>query len=228
MRIYRNWTETKSELARDLKELGLIVPTLLIQSQKPLEGFEEVYELVDYSYTVLDLNLDLLEPTQPWAEAEFGERIGGLHGYRNFVPNPGKAWELRKEIWEPFLERSGRFAYTYAERLKVTLEEAVSELKKNPTSRQIFVPIWWPKDDSVLGKQRVPCSLGYWFRVRENKVNITHLMRSCDFFTHWNNDCWLSVKLLDWVCREVNLPRGTFSHFIGSLHVFKPHVEDVF
>ncbi len=228
MRIYANWTEATSEVARDLKELGLIVPTLSIQSQVPPEGFEEVHELVDYSYTVLDPNPNLLNPTQPWAEAEWAERIGGLRGYRGHISNPGKAWELRREVWEPLLNKMGRFDYNYAERLKVTLEEVISALKNNPTSRQLWVPVWWPVDDSRLGKQRVPCSIGYWFRFRAEKLNMTYVMRSADFYLHYQNDCWLAVKLLDWVCGQVSMPMGTFSHFIGSLHVFKPYVKEVF
>jgi len=45
---------------------------------------------------------------------------------------------------------------------------------------------------------------------------------------HYDNDTWLAVKTLEHIAEKTGLPRGMFSHWIGSLHVFAKDVEGVF
>ena len=57
---------------------------------------------------------------------------------------------------------------------------------------------------------------------------MTYMQRSCDFSTHYHNDVWLAVKLLEYVARKAGMQPGHFSHWIGSLHVFNKDVEGIF
>jgi thymidylate synthase len=54
------------------------------------------------------------------------------------------------------------------------------------------------------------------------------MMRSCDFHTHYANDVALASILLHYVAKKVDVPVGTFTHFVGSLHVYAKDVADVF
>jgi thymidylate synthase len=76
--------------------------------------------------------------------------------------------------------------------------------------------------------ERVPCSLGYWFAKRNGRLNITYLQRSADYFTHLANDMWLTHKLQQEVANETGCQIGHYTHWIGSLHVYKKDVADVF
>lgn len=223
-RIFTNFKEAYEEVKRDLKEMGIVAHPHSYQDVDVSDKPEfKTYELQNYTYTVTQPKLEDFSPNQPWADLEFNERVCG------HAINPGNAWKSRRKVWQSFLH-DGEFAYTYAERLAPQLEKFLDELRRNPESRQIFISIWDPEidPDSLGGISRVPCSLGYLVQVRQGTLNLTYLMRSCDFATHFQNDAYLAVKLMNWLAERVGQKPGTFTHFIGSMHVFHKDVSEVF
>lgn len=227
MRIFTNWKEARQEVKRDLKEMGIEVYPKSYQDIDVSDKPEfKTYELQNYIYTVTQPHLEDFSPTQPWADAEFKERLEVGRGYGI---NPGKAWKLREEVWAPFLHQ-GVFAYTYSERMAFQLQTFVDEFERNPETRQGYISIWDPQIDpyNLGGVARVPCSLGYLLQVRQGTLNLTYLMRSCDFATHFENDAYLAVKFMHWMAESIGQKPGTFTHFIGSLHVFHKDVSEVF
>lgn len=240
MRIYINANEMIEEIKRDLAEMGIVVRPATMQD-KYVKGNPdyETRELQNYSYCLLDAkSQDIPGVIQPWADAEFEERVTdpflrheeyGL-STPNFI-NPGKAWELRPEVWTEYLHE-GQMAYTYNELLwkNDQLMKIMGALINDPDSRQLWVSLWNPeKDPDFLGGiSRVPCSLGYAFQVRDGKLNMHYVMRSCDFATHFRNDVYLAIKLLEWVAEKTHYPVGSFTHTIFSLHVYNKDVEGVF
>lgn len=224
MRIYKNFTEALGEIKRDLAEMGILVHTQTMQDKIIANDPEfETLEIQNYLYTVTDTNLDHLSPSQPWADMEFVERVSGVKF------NPGVAWLERKEIWDEFLEEDGKFSYTYPERMAEQIHGIIEELKVHPDSRQLFLSIWNPSIDiDRLGHRRVPCSLGYHFQKREGRLNITYLQRSADFITHFQNDLYLAVKLLKHIAQEAECEAGMFTHWVGSLHMYRKDAKGVF
>jgi thymidylate synthase len=225
MRIFSNFEEALKEIKRDLAEMGTEVHPQTMQDKYVGDNPEySTKELQNYDYTVKDAyySISQLSPSQPWADAEFKERISGM------PLNPGEAYKLRPEVWDEFLH-DGRFAYTYAERMWGKIDLIVQEIKKNSNSRQLYLNIWEGGDLYYLGGQsRVPCSLGYLFQVRGGKLHMTYFMRSCDYATHFQNDVYLAVKLLDYIAHAVGLEAGNFTHFIGSFHIYRKDAEGVF
>lgn len=229
MRIYKSFPEAKNEIARDLNELGLDVHTDTYQDKfigdKPEFATKE---LPNYLYMVLDPDFTQVEGIHSeWVEQEWQDRlIGSL--------NPGNAWKTRPEVWEQFLEKDerghNRFSYTYSERMGGKhIQHIIEELKRHSQSRQLYLSVWKQNtDEERLGNRRVPCSLGYHFLYRQEKLHITYSMRSCDFVTHYPNDICLAAILLHHVAEKAKLEVGTFTHFVGSLHVFAKDVEGVF
>jgi len=182
-------------------------------------------ELQNYIYTVTQPNLRDLSPNQPWADLEFTERIyGGGHD------NPGHAWKSRADVWRQFLQENGKFSYTYDERMFFQLVPIIKELRENPDSRQLFMGIWDPYTDvnRLGGVARVPCTLGYLFQVREGQLHMTYMMRSSDFSTHFQNDVYLAFMLQMYVASKINIPVGRFTHYMGSLHLFRKDAHGIF
>lgn len=252
MRIFENFPEAFGEIARDLREMGIHVKNKKMQDK---EGAFHTYELCNYGYTVLNPDFAHLEPTQPWAEVEWEDRLSGIE---NHPSNPGEAVDLREDdhmIWADYLEIGGRplpygvtidsliksqphlandpaiFAYTYSERFAINQQvwRIIRELRENPDSRQLYVSLWDPHHDCErLGVRRVPCSLGWHFLFRNERLHVTYFMRSCDFVTHFQNDVWLTLKLLHYVAENAGFKPGRFSQFINSFHVYEKDVKDVF
>lgn len=231
MRVYSDFRQAKNEIARDLNELGVEV-FAGYQGMDHAKLDKEVFttkELQGYDYRVVRPRVEDLDPVQPWADAEWEERLSGCLG----APvNPGEAWKLRSDVWEPLLEERGGqsvFSYTYSERLAVSFGPATFEMFDHTTTRQAYVPIWDPaKDARNMGKHRVPCSLGYHFMYRQGAVHLTYTMRSSDFATHFDNDLYLAMKLLTYFCDRVNQPVGTFTHVVYSLHTYARNVARIF
>lgn len=225
MRIYSNFKEALNEIRRDLAEMGIEVHPKTMQDKYVADNPEfGTKELQNYVYTVKDAvsSLDELSPTQPWANAEFAERIASE------PVNPGEAYKLRADVWNEFLH-DGRFAYTYSERMAGKLSKIISEIQENPESRQLYLSIWDRSDIFNLGGvSRVPCSLGYLFQVRNGQLNVTYTMRSCDFATHFHNDIYLAVMLMHIIALITGYKPGNFTHFIGSLHVYNKDIKGVF
>ena len=240
MRIYINAEEMIEETKRDLAEMGIVVRPATMQD-KYVKGNPdyETRELQNYSYCLLEAkSQDIPGVIQPWADAEFLERVtdpflrapDGELSEPHFL-NPGKAWELRKEVWTEYLHE-GKMAYTYNELIwnNDQVTKIINRLREDPDSRQLWISLWNPdKDPDFLGGvSRVPCSLGYGLQVRDGKLNLHYVMRSCDFATHFRNDVYLAIKFLEWVAEKTGYPVGSFTHTIFSLHVYNKDVAGVF
>lgn len=245
MRIYTNAQEMVEEVKRDLAEMGIVVRPATMQD-KYVKGNPdyETKELQNYSYCLLNArSQDIPGVTQPWADAEFKERVTDPWerypdgepllesiSLPNFI-NPGEAWKLREEVWSEYMH-DGKLAYTYNELLwnNDQLTKILNRLKEDPDSRQLWISLWNPnKDPDFLGGvSRVPCSLGYGLQVRDGKLNLHYVMRSCDFVTHFRNDVYLAIKFLEWVAEKTGYPVGDFTHTMFSCHVYNKDIQGVF
>lgn len=225
MRFYKDFGEALNEIKRDLAELSIRVHPQTMQDKYIADDPDyDTKELQNYIYTVLNPRPKDLKPTQPWATREWMERISQQ------CLNPGKAWKARADVWEEFVESSGEFAYTYSERLGKNIDKLVTELRIHPESRQLFLGIWDKSIDvrNLGGEHRIPCTLGYWFLLRQHRLDMTYLQRSSDYVTHLQNDLWLATKMLLFVAEQGEVNPGHLIHWVGSLHVYAKDVKGVF
>lgn len=227
MRVYSDCYELMSEILREVYEMGHIVHPNSMQN-KDVKGNDDfsAKEIINYSYCLTSLSkpeyLFIMDPeAKKWANAEFLERVST----KSIRPiNPGKAWELRKGIWEQFLNDEGKFDYTYNERIdpSVKLPLIVNELKANPDSRQCVLSIWDSDDLYFIGgERRVPCSIYYHFLIRSGSLHIIYNQRSADVVTHFGNDVYLASQLQAYVAYLVGVKVGNLFHNITSLHSYK-------
>ena len=235
MRIYANTYELMSETGRNLWEMGNLVKPHSMQN-KVVEGDDNYHtkELICEQYCLTDIpDEDYLftfdQRSKEWTKAELFERI------QEVFNNPGKAYKIRRDLWEPLLNGEGKFDYTYHERFhhgilpnnKPNIVTIVKELESNPDSRQCVLPIFSLDDVQYIGgKRRVPCSMYYDFLIRENasgekQLNICYHQRSSDFVTHFGNDVWLAWKTMQHIATYLGVKPGYLYHTIDSLHSYK-------
>ena len=228
MRIYSNSFELMSELGRELNSYGQTVKPKTYQNKR-IEGNEDFItkELICQQYCLTSLGdpvwLFIFSHSKEWADAEFQERIDTFN-----IINPGKAWELRKDLWEQFLV-NGKFDYTYNERM-VILPYTIQLLKSDSDTRKAVLPIFNGngEDDTLYyhGNKRIPCSMYYDFLIRQNGkgekvLHICYHQRSSDFAQHFGNDIYLAWRLMEYVAKEVGVKPGYLYHTIDSLHIYK-------
>lgn len=230
MRIYSNLSEAVKETERELVEMGTINKPETMQD-KDVKGNAayETKELLGYSYAITnqrerDTDFVVLGGDLQYANQEIMDRVDPSW------LNPGQSYLCREEVWKEFLHK-GRFAYTYNERIREQLDWIIEELKANPSTRQAVLTIYDRHQDmaNMGGKSRIPCSMYYQFlrRKRNGKevLDVIYTMRSCDFYTHYLYDVWLTMKFQCYIAGCLGIEPGHFTHFIGSLHAYRKDYE---
>lgn len=108
------------------------------------------------------------------------------------------------------------------------LNDVVSLLEREPLTRQAYLPVFFPEDTGAVHGARIPCSIGYHFMRRGEHLHMVYQLRSCDFYRHFRDDVYLSVRLQLWVLDQLrkrderwdHVKPGLFIMHISSLHVF--------
>jgi hypothetical protein len=111
------------------------------------------------------------------------------------------------------------------------LNDVVKLLAREPYTRQAYLPVWFPEDTGAHANQRVPCSLGYHFMLREKKLHCLYTIRSCDFLRHFRDDVYMTARLVQWMIEKAQLHHlkyewddvvpGDLTMVMHSLHVFE-------
>jgi hypothetical protein len=186
----------------------------------------------------------LIKPNQPWSDIHFEERVGGK------PLNPGESYKM----W-PFYAQDNsvrkhneKFSHTYMERFWPKkagfwptieginrgttfdygdLNDLVDLMKRDPGTRQAYLPIFFPEDTGSVSGQRVPCTLGYHFQMNGNQLDLVYHIRSCDYYRHLRDDIYLAMRLALWVKNHLNpeIILGEFCMFISNLHIFENEIS---
>lgn len=152
-----------------------------------------------------------------FAEADFNDRMGAE------PVNPGKAVQFDEiGVLKNWLKPDGTLTYTYSERMYYQLPLIIQLLKEHPSTRQAFMSIWNPTEDSPnFEKDRVPCSIGFHFLIREERLSLIYYMRSLEVTKCLGNDIYTSSRMLETVAQRVGVLPGKLIFSIGSAHVFE-------
>lgn len=227
MRIYQTLKEAYGEVQRDLVEMGIEVHPESMQDKVVKDDDNFVTkELQGYCYSIISHksireDFESLGGNEPYAFQELIDRTSD--DWRN----PGTAWKHRPEVWQEFIH-NGRMSYTYNERMREQIGMIRDELKRNPNTRQAIITMYDRHQDiaNLGGKARIPCSLTYQFLIRRQgegalKLDCIYTMRSCDVYTHFIYDVYITMKLQEYLAHSLGYESGRFIHFIGSLHAYK-------
>lgn len=226
MRIFTSLREANNEIERDLNEMGILIhPETYQDKHIANDKAFETKELQGYCYSItshVDIRKDFETLGGNWAyvQQEILDRVNSEH------LNPGNAYLHRKDVWEQFLH-GGKFAYTYNERIRQQLRPIYRLLKEKPNTRQAVITLYDHHDDlkNSGGTARIPCSMYYQFLIRKigsyKMLDCIYTMRSCDFYTHFIYDVAMTMELQSFLATMLSLVPGKFTHFIGSLHIYR-------
>jgi len=171
---------------------------------------------------------------QPWANIHFKERVGGK------AMNPDPSHNMWARTTEEYMISGKKFSHTYSERMWshglhsgiryeiADLNTLVRVLKVEPDTRQAYLPMFFPEDlTASLEGERVPCSLGWQFIVRNGRMDCFYPMRSCDALRHLQNDLYFANKLVLWLLEKTGIDAipGTLHFVATSLHCFESDID---
>jgi hypothetical protein len=240
--------------AETLLRTGYKVKTQKWQgTENPPEFFETLNLSVEFKMVphieYFRTNIPLL--SRDWVEPHFAERVNGDPF------NPGETYKLWPHYGSDAKMRSEnqKFSHTYMERYWPKfanggfknidqktysnegirypygdLSDLIDLLKKEPDTRQAYLPIFFPEDTGAIHGGRVPCSIGYQFIIRHNYLHVVYQLRSCDFLRHFADDLYLTCRLAEQVRDSLKiegLQLGNLTTHITSLHIFAMEVPKV-
>ena len=178
---------------------------------------------------------DALRASQPWANIHFKERVQG------YATNPDPSHSMWASTTKDYMSSEDKFSHTYSERMWPTklmpkgirydtadLNTLIKLLKDEPDTRQAYLPMFFPEDlTAATLNERVPCSLGWHFIIRDNKLDVMYTMRSCDAMRHLQNDIYFANKLAIWLNDKLGgiYKMGILHFVVTSLHCFEQDIK---
>lgn len=233
---FENLKQAIYECRKELLFKGNVLRTDTWQAKS---GGHEFLELESVNFICpLPKNCDeaeeMCEPWLPWADDHFMERVSGkplnpppshkywLKGNEEFYSGEKFSHSYPERFWPKSLMESG-IRYDTGD-----LDDLINLMKKDLYTRQAYLPIYFPEDLGASKiNERVPCTLGYHFYIRNGKMNVFYPMRSCDALRHFHNDMYLCYRLTEYVMEKVdpdfehNLELGYIHFSCSSFHCFK-------
>lgn len=114
----------------------------------------------------------------------------------------------------------------YGPRIKRSILKVVEILKKDPDSRRAVVPIYG-KEDAGLDSKDIPCTIGFQFLIRNNKLDMIVNMRSNDIFLGFPYDTFNFTMWQEYAACKLNIKIGTYTHIANSLHFYEKDREKI-
>lgn len=146
--------------------------------------------------------------------------IGATRTAQDFA----SAFATHTAVWPSLTAPHRGIRHTYGD-----LGDVVDLLAREPLTRQAYLPIFFPEDTGVGDGDRKPCSLGYHFMMRDGLLDVFYPMRSVDLVHHFQDDLYLTVRLVIWVLERLRerdaatwsqVKPGRFVMQMSSLHCF--------
>lgn len=100
-----------------------------------------------------------------------------------------------------------------------TLKEKLGKSDTRQAVAQIF-----DKADLRMSRGDVPCTTTIQFLPRRDRLHIAVTMRSNDIYRGFPHDVFAFTFLQEIVARQLGLELGTYSHFVGSLHLYEDDI----
>lgn len=232
---------TKERLART----GYVVKT---EKWQGIPSPDDMWETMNHSFqmfipeTIEELKKEV-RPNLPWADEHFAERVSRIP----YNPPPSHVrWPFAQKDNKEFREED-KFSHTYPERIWPTtaerkdsvnmgirftygdFDDVFNLIKREPYTRQAFLPIWFPEDTGTVHNERVPCTIGYHFMRRGDRLHMNYYIRSCDLIRHFRDDVYMACRKLFWLLERLkeddpetwkDVKPGYYAMHIVSLHCF--------
>jgi thymidylate synthase len=113
----------------------------------------------------------------------------------------------------------------YGTRIRYWLEHIIALLKKDPDSRQAVYTIFGVQDRH--SSKDIPCTISHQFFLREGKLHMTAYMRSNDLLWGFPYDINGFVFIQEFLANVLGVELGTYTHKVGSLHLYTEREFDL-
>ncbi len=100
-------------------------------------------------------------------------------------------------------------------------------LKKDPVSRRAIISLWDPVAYCDINNKSVPGLISMHFRIVEERLNVTCIIRSNDMFFGWPANVYQAYVLQSYVAKKLNKEAGSITTISLSAHLFIDQEDDI-
>jgi thymidylate synthase len=99
-------------------------------------------------------------------------------------------------------------------------DSVLQTLRADPDSKRAVIQIFDPHELGVPGNIDVACTLALQFMLRDGRLCGVGFMRANDGFRGMVSDVFSFTFMLETMARQLGVEVGTYTHCVGSLHVY--------
>jgi len=121
----------------------------------------------------------------------------------------------------------GRRLFSFGKNINQIDNYIIPLLQKNSETRRAVAVLFEPETDSDVSNLDVPGLVLVDFKLRDGKLNMTAVIRSCDLFFGWPANIYQLYVLQEYVQKKLGCGLGSLSTFLTSAHIFEYQFEHI-
>lgn len=137
--------------------------------------------------------------------------------------NPGYVHLSPWEFYKKWIQKNGKYHYTYGSRGGIYISEIVKKLKNDSTTRHVVINLF--HTDKDLNHDFVPCSTQWIFYVAQGKLNMVTTMRSQDACRGFFLDTFAYPLIQQIIANRLNIKMGKYYHIILNSHIYNDDIN---
>lgn len=106
------------------------------------------------------------------------------------------------------------------------IQNVVTLLTQKPESRRAVIQLFDAEDLAAI-RQEIPCTCSLQFMIRSGRLNMATVMRSNDAYLGLSHDVFAFTMIQEILARTLKVGLGSYTHFVGSLHIYRKHKNAV-
>lgn len=193
---------------------------LLEQGEKVEPRGLETLEILNYSLTILEPWHSVFEiPGRELKPAIGAMELCGLVGQVDI----DSAIRRNSKAMAMFQDEGVTWG-AYGPRIRGLLNPLVDHLLTDPSSRRAVLTIHDSRVDLGRNVKDIPCTLSFQWLIRDGLVHMRTSMRSNDAWLGLPYDLMMFCGLHRSVAHWLGLRVGTYTHAVGSMHLYEKHI----
>ncbi len=216
--------------AESLDELqSWVLSSLLTRGHQTRPRGLETLELFPVTFTLTKpRKRSVVNPERRWnlplAIGEFCWHVSGSNELQ-FIEYYAKRWREFAEDGSTIRGSCyGHRIFSQPDENRSQWLQIVELLRKDPASRRAVLNFQEQTEDLVMQKD-IPCASTMQFLVRDSRLHAITCMRSNDAIWGLPYDVFLFTMFQELLASELGLPIGTYTHIVGSLHLYQRHFD---
>lgn len=132
-----------------------------------------------------------------------------------------------KNETKDYLYSYGQRIFNFGKSLNQIDDFIIPLLKNTPNTRRAYISLVEPSKDDVLDAKYMVGVVGLYFRIVNNKLEITVIIRSNNMFKGWPANVYQMLLLQEYVAEQIKKEIGSLSIISLSAHLLTDDLQYV-